>query len=342
MELLPVLEPHDTPTEGIWYSLIPRGSAPGVSVGHTCTYCSSGNGEKGKIFIVGGANPSGSFSYTCTINLDNYEWDNQEWNGLDARYEHCSFVPESHPHSLWLFGGAKQSGNLQCIQNIQLKESEPSWKTVSVNGEPPSARTYHTNSACLGNRLFVFSGGESGTMPVSDSQLYIFDTVSLTWSQPETRGTAPPARHGHIILAVGSRIFIHGGMAGEKVFNDMFALDTESMTWEKMDTKGDIPPAVAAHSAVVLDRHIYVFGGLTTDGACNFMHRFNTDNNLWTKIKFEGDLPPNRLDHSMCLFPWKVSEDGQQDIKTIYLAFAFGGMDTQGVIHNDCIATVVT
>uniref|UniRef100_A0A8C6T1Y7 Rab9 effector protein with kelch motifs n=1 Tax=Neogobius melanostomus TaxID=47308 RepID=A0A8C6T1Y7_9GOBI len=344
MELLPVLDPFDSPKEGIWYSLIPRGSAPGVSVGHTCTYYASDNEEKGKILIVGGANPSGSFSCTCVIDLDNYEWDIPEWEALDARYEHCSFVPHSCPHSLWLFGGAHQSGNLKCIQNIQLNENDPLWKKVSVNGTPPSARTYHTNSACLGDRLFVFSGGEEGAMPVSDPKLHIFDTASLTWSQPETQGTTPPARHGHIIVAVGSKIFIHGGMAGEKFYNDMFTLDTGTMKWEKVQTSGEIPPGVAAHSAVVLNSNIYVFGGMTADGASNLMHRFNAVNNYWSKMKFEGDLPASRLDHSMCLVPWIVSEEkcGKQVTKILHLAFAFGGMDTQGVIHNDCVVTVVT
>lgn len=51
---------------------------------------------------------------------DNHEWDIPEWKGLKARYEHCSFVPESCPQSLWVFGGAQQSGNRNCIQNLQL------------------------------------------------------------------------------------------------------------------------------------------------------------------------------------------------------------------------------
>lgn len=62
-------------------------------------------------------------------------------------------------------------------------------------------------------------------------------------------------------------------------------------------------------------------------------------------MKFEGDKPPNRLDHSMCLLPWKVHDekaDGAAASRTVTLAFVFGGMDTQGVIYNDCIATVVT
>ena len=70
----------------------------------------------------------------------------------------------------------------------------------------------------------------------------------------------------------------------------------------------------------------------------------------WILMKFEGDMPPNRLDHSMCLLPWKVCVEGNRGeeqasspaaSKTITLAFVFGGMDTQGVIYNDCIVTVV-
>ncbi|KAM6975332.1 rab9 effector protein with kelch motifs isoform 2-T2 [Tautogolabrus adspersus] len=295
MEFLPVLDPLDKPKEGIWYSLIPRGSAPGVSVGHTCTFIPSGDEGKGRILIVGGANPSGSFTHSQIINLDNHEWDIPEWEGLDSRYEHCCFVPESCPQSLWVFGGAQQSGNRNCIQNLQL-------------------------------------------------------TASSAWSQPETQGRQPSARHGHVIAAAGSKIYIHGGMAGDKFHNDMFSLDTKIMKWEKVQVKGDIPPGVAAHSAVALGKNIYIFGGMTADGASNSMYRFNTDKNRWVLMKFEGDMPPNRLDHSMCLLPWKVCVEGNGDeqvdsptaSETIHLAFAFGGMDTQGVIHNDCVVTVVS
>lgn len=63
-------------------------------------------------------------------------------------------------------------------------------------------------------------------------------------------------------------------------------------------------------------------------------------------MKFEGDMPPNRLDHSMCLLPWKVcgeeAASNPATSETVNLAFVFGGMDTQGIIHNDCIVTVVS
>lgn len=54
-------------------------------------------------------------------------------------------------------------------------ESGSRWKNVVVNGKPPSPRTYHTNSACLEDRLYVFSGGEAGAAPVSDPKLHVFD-----------------------------------------------------------------------------------------------------------------------------------------------------------------------
>lgn len=175
--------------------------------------------------------------------------------------------------------------------------------------------------------------------------------MSSTWSQPETQGRHLSARHGHIIIAVGSKIYIHGGMAGDKFHNDMYTLDTRSMKLEEVQAEGDIPPGLAAHSAVALGKNIYIFGGMTADGASNSMYRFNTDKSRWVLMKFEGDMPPNRLDHSMCLLPWKVCGEGKGDeeqanspaaSEIIYLVFVFGGMDTQGVIYNDCIMTVVT
>ncbi|XP_076019830.1 rab9 effector protein with kelch motifs isoform X2 [Genypterus blacodes] len=281
----------------------------------------------------------------------NHEWDIPEWKGLKARYEHCSFVPQSYPQSLWVFGGAQQSGNRNCIQNLQLNDSESSWKNILANGKTPCPRTYHTNSACLEDRLYVFSGGEAGAAPVSDPKLHVFDTVSSSWSQPETQGRHPPTRHGHIVVAVGSKIFIHGGIAGDKFYKDMFSLDTRTMKWEKVQAKGDIPPGVASHSAMALGANIYIFGGMTADGASNSMYRFNAEKSRWMLMKFEGDMPPNRLDHSMCLLPWKVCAEGNAVVEqgccsgtseTIHLAFVFGGMDTQGVIHNDCTVTVIT
>jgi len=67
------------------------------------------------------------------------------------------------------------------------------------------------------------------------------------------------------------------------------------------------------------------------------------DKRQWVLMKFEGDLPANRLDHSMCVVPWMTAEDVDSgESETKHLAFIFGGMDTQGVIHRDCVVTILT
>ncbi|MGH0149853.1 UNVERIFIED_CONTAM: hypothetical protein FKN15_015942 [Acipenser sinensis] len=314
MGLLQVLEPDQSLQKGTWYALVPRGESPGVRVGHTCTYLPSAadNQGKGKILIVGGANPNGSFSDSHIIDLDTHEWDIPEWEGLLPRYEHTSFVPECSPNSLWVFGGAEQSGNRNCIQELNL--------------------------------------------------------ATLTWSQPDTQGEAPSPRHGHVIVAVGLKLYIHGGLAGDKFYSDLYCINTTDLKWERVKVKGGVPAGCTAHSAVSLGKFIYISGGMDASGALNTMYKYHTEKQRWTLLKFEG-LPAKRLDHSMCVIPWadpKASSPqaacGDQEWKDsaqqaadrteeksssssrgapVYLCFVFGGMDTEGGLYNDCIVTLL-
>lgn len=48
--------------------------------------------------------------------LGTHQWDLATSEGLLPRYEHASFVPSCTPHSIWVFGGADQSGNRNCLQ----------------------------------------------------------------------------------------------------------------------------------------------------------------------------------------------------------------------------------
>lgn len=45
-----------------------------------------------------------------------------------------------------------------------------------MSGVQPAPRTCHTSSAAIGDRLFVFGGGDKGAEPVKDQQLHVFDT----------------------------------------------------------------------------------------------------------------------------------------------------------------------
>ncbi|OCT67164.1 hypothetical protein XELAEV_18038446mg [Xenopus laevis] len=365
MGLLEVLDPEDLPKMSTWYALVPRGEGPSARVGHTCMYVSSSeDSSKGKILILGGADPSGCYSDTHIIDLDNHEWDNPDSEGLLPRYEHASFISASNPGNIWVFAGAEQAENRNCVQ--VLNPGAASWKSPKVMGTPPSPRTFHTSSATIEDKLYVFGGGEKGAEPVADTNLYIYDTATMTWTQPVTSGDPPQARHGHVLTALGTKLFVHGGMAGSTFFKDMFCIDTDTMKWERLKTKGDLPPACAAHSSVAWKSYIYIFGGMTSTGATNSMYRYDTETLLWKQLKFDSACPPARLDHSMCLLPWKtrtntdnaeklpckakeeskLKECSSATSKTleqgiVHLCFIFGGMDTDGELHSDCCVTIL-
>ncbi|XP_069465533.1 rab9 effector protein with kelch motifs isoform X2 [Ambystoma mexicanum] len=378
MERLQVLEPEDTPEQATWYDLILRGQSPSARVGHNCLYLPPTEDDgKGKVIIVGGANPRGSFSDAYIVDLDSHEWDIPDWENLLPRYEHASFLSSGNPGSVWVFGGAEQAGNRNCVQILRLETG--TWKSPKVNGSPPSPRTFHTSSAAIGDDLYVFGGGDKGTEPVDDPQLHVFNSATLTWNQPETSGKPPAPRHGHAMVAVGTKLFVHGGLSGDTFFQDMFCIDTNDMEWKKLKVKGDVPEGCAAHSAAACGKHIYIFGGMDSHGSVNSMYKFDTENLSWTLLRFDSPMPPGRLDHSMCVIPWKVrsdpiesgegakqmnkdedesavsetvsdkdggdssriQENGCKPQKSVQLCLIFGGMDTAGEIYNDCVVTML-
>ncbi|ERE71181.1 rab9 effector protein with kelch motif-like protein [Cricetulus griseus] len=320
MKQLPVLEPGDKPRKATWYTLTRPGDKPCPRVGHSCSYLPpAGDAKRGKVFIVGGANPNQSFSDVHIMDLETR-----------------------------------------------------TWTTPEVSSPPPSPRTFHTSAAAIGNQLYVFGGGERGDQPVQDVKLHVFDANTLMWSQPETHGSPPSARHGHVMVATGTKLFVHGGLSGDKFFDDLHCIDISNMKWQKLSPTGAVPAGCAAHAAVAVGKHVYMFGGMTPSGALNTMYKYHTEKQHWTSLQFDTFLPPGRLDHSMCVIPWPVmstseNEDSDSvilkceaekgdaaDIQVaqggglpeesqtnMLLCFVFGGMNTEGEIYDDCFVTVV-
>ncbi|XP_055990897.1 rab9 effector protein with kelch motifs-like [Sorex fumeus] len=376
MKQLPVLEPGDKPQKATWYTLSPSGDSPSARVGHSCSYLPAvGDAKRGKVFIVGGADPLRSFSEVHSLDLGTHQWDLASAEGLLPRYEHASFIPSCTPGHIWVFGGADQSGNRNCLQ--VLNPETRAWTVPEVSSPPPSPRTFHTSSAAIGNQLFVFGGGERGAQPVQDEKLHVFDASTLTWSQPETLGNPPAHRHGHVMVAAGTKLFIHGGLSGDRFYDDLHCIDIRDMKWQRLNPTGAVPTGCAAHSAVTVGTHLYIFGGMTPTGALDTLYQYHIEKQHWTLLRFDTLLPAGRLDHSMCIIPWPVmsaaekkttnsvslngdaktgnptdqgtsqgddaqeSQESQKSQNDTLLCFVFGGMNTEGEIYDDCIVTIV-
>uniref|UniRef100_A0A2K6DT13 Rab9 effector protein with kelch motifs n=1 Tax=Macaca nemestrina TaxID=9545 RepID=A0A2K6DT13_MACNE len=330
MKQLPVLEPGDKPRKATWYTLTLPGDSPCARVGHSCSYLPPvGNAKRGKVFIVGGANPNRSFSDVHAMDLGKHQWDLVTCKGLLPRYEHASFIPSCTSDHIWVFGGANQSGNRNCLQ--VLNPGKMQWMIRRLTAPPPPTppKGLHDTEA-----WDYFSCSCFIALPFDVIEFTFLET--LTWSQPETLGNPPSPRHGHVMVAAGTKLFIHGGLAGDKFYDDLHCIDIS-----KQGT-----------------------GACLTLGGCGRQH--------WTLLKFDSFLPPGRLDHSMCIIPWPVTcasekedsnsltlnheaekrdsadkvmshsgdshEEGQTDT---LLCLVFGGMNTEGEIYDDCIVTIV-
>lgn len=45
-----------------------------------------------------------------------------------------------------------------------------------------------------------------------------------SWIQPTVNGSHPASRHGHVMVAIENNLYVHGGMAGTKIFADIWQL----------------------------------------------------------------------------------------------------------------------
>lgn len=273
MELHPYLEQGCIPATGLWHVLATTGDPPVLRVGHVCVHVAATEHTNGYLYVIGGANPSGAFSDTFQLELDNFTWTKYDGSGFVGRYEHSAFVVPAEPTNVYVFGGANSDGNRNDVQVFSTVTK--SWSVVDAGGTPPSPRTFH-NGACIGNRLIVYSGGERGVEPVTDRNTYAFDVIGRRWSVLKLRGDAPKPRHGHLMACVGNRLFLHGGMAGSNFYDDVHVLDVDKGLWFNAKIKSFKPPARAAHGGFVSDHQLYIFGGMNHNGALADMYQLNT------------------------------------------------------------------
>ena len=71
----------------------------------------------------------------------------------------------------------------------------------------------------------------------------MFDCVFLCidlneWKSPDTAGTPPSPRQGHVAAVLGGVLYVHGGMAGQTFLDDLHCLDLSKRLKASKEDRG--------------------------------------------------------------------------------------------------------
>ncbi|OAY64172.1 tRNA wybutosine-synthesizing protein 2/3/4 [Ananas comosus] len=99
----------------------------------------------------------------------------------------------------------------------------------------PTPRLGHS-AAVIGTNMYVI-GGRTGPSQVLND-VWVLQTTESRWSQLECTGDSFNPRHRHAAVAVGSNIYVFGGLSNEVIYSSMTVLNTETLHWSEIPVEG--------------------------------------------------------------------------------------------------------
>jgi len=333
-----------------WYELDMEVGELTSRVGHALVNVPS---EK-KMYMIGGGNHEGETNEIYMIDYSAEEGVSvpEEETKLKVvpmeeltleftgRYEFMAGLEKSQK-KIWIFGGSDlvKPKNDICYMDLeggrivrQVTEPGPE-QGEDINLNIPSVRTQGNNSCLLElngeEYLAVFAGGLKEEKAVPDGNLYIYKLSDNTWTRVEIAGSTPNPAQGHGMVAIGSKVYVHGGMDNFNFCNDLYVIDlaVEPRRWIKFESISQRKPASrAAHGIRACGTDIFICGGVSPDGELADLWKLNTESREWTLINTGKDGFQPRLDFAMSC----VTLDDNQKFLIIH-----GGLNSELGIYND-------
>ncbi|KAF7250609.1 Tip elongation aberrant protein 1 [Varanus komodoensis] len=237
--------------------------------------------------------------YMLTITPIDLTWEKIPQDGIipSPRQGHSLCVVKG---KIYLFGGCSSENAERCLPGIYTFDpGSLTWEKVTTSGIEP--QTLNHSSAVVGESIYVYGGMQCGKA-VDD--LYVFNTVSQSWTPVKTSGSSPGARSGHAFATIGEIIYLFGGCPDEDEYSaDVFALDTVTLMWQKCEVKGEQPIGRSHHSFTAHhDKDIYLFGGTSEskDGSKiprNDIMKLSLARMKWKMPLYVGIPPACRQNH---------------------------------------------
>jgi len=241
-----------------------------------------------------------------------------------ARYGHSAVA--TGRNTMVVFGGRDLNSFFNDVAVFDMVGNQ--WLAVSISGNPPAPRAFHTASVDTYMHVMYVYGGSNDADYFSD--LYALDLVTLTWTQisPANGSSVPVARayHSAVINSIGVMIVFGGLGSASQGLDDVACFDTTTgLWWSCLAAHSPSGPGARyGHSAVISPlEQITIFGGRDKSGdATNDIWDLDLYQYKWSSIS-PGGLPLDpRAYHA--------------SIATAFGSMVvFGGQGADGSINND-------
>uniref|UniRef100_M1C562 tRNA(Phe) (4-demethylwyosine(37)-C(7)) aminocarboxypropyltransferase n=3 Tax=Solanum tuberosum TaxID=4113 RepID=M1C562_SOLTU len=200
---------------------------------------------------------------------------------------------------LLIFGGFGGMGRHARRHDLLLLALECGRMEVLDVLDAPCPRVGHTSSM-IGDSMYVIGGRADPSNILND--VWVFNVTKSDWRLLECSGTPFLPRHRHAAAAVGSKIYVFGGIHSDMIFSSLYVFDTQNIEWSEVQVQGDLPCARHSHSMAAYGTQIFVFGGYDGQKALGDLHSFDVKTCIWKKEKMIGRPPSAKFSHSMFIY----------------------------------------
>ena len=209
----------------------------------------------GKIYVIGGANPS------AVATVEEYNPALNSWaskaNMPTARSGLvCSVVNDK----IYAIGGSEG------MKTVEMYN--PSNNTWTTKRNMLVSRRWHA-SAVYNNKIYVFGGDGGGVL----NSVEEYDTILDTWT---LKASMPTGRYGLSAVIMNNKIYLIGGSPStQKIEEYDPAIDSWSV-------KSNLLNGRSFHSAFSYNNELFVVGGYTSLSLYNLVEQYDATMDTWT------------------------------------------------------------
>ncbi|RIB26670.1 hypothetical protein C2G38_2138208 [Gigaspora rosea] len=199
------------------------------------------------------------------------------------------------------------------------------WSTPNISGQIPLSRQQFQAVNDTNGKIYMFGGTQFHNISISSevifNDIYILDTLNLTWTQGSNVNAPTPRVDFTATLLNNGLILYIGGTVGVGIIymSEIPTYNTNNNSWNTIFAIGDTLNSRSCHTAVLSpDGHIIIYGGGIRDSTDQSQVLASLDTTVnpykWSiKPMIGSNLPPSLKYHS-------------SDIVGNFMILAFGVM----------------